>query len=924
MTTIRLSEFNGAVPRRDPEMLGQFSAQDAVNCNLLDGKLGPWADRLNVTAVAAGVKAVLNHQGHWIAFQKDVSTVPSPIFGDQVGRLYWSGDGVPKMTDLSMALIGNTNLITPTSGTTLPLTATFLAKTAIATLGLAIGDTVNASAQLQATGGDLLNGKVYVEFMDAGNNVLQTVNGSLVQGGAEYTLSILTGAVIPASTTQIIVFGGCTSGTGATGRYAYLTKGAYTISDYPVASITLGVPAPASKPKLVPLAIACTITGATTQAATISDTASASIDSGGTEVTVNGTFHFKTTAQAKDTGNITVSLLMDSAVADSQNFPITLTGSSTEPSYTGKTGKFSLTAGPDTGAHTYELAISYDVDTGGASVTAHCSGTIAQSAGVDLTLKGWAASTAKAYQNTITDTNGNIQMVYTLAGGTTKSGAHPVWGTEEGDLTVDNDLIWFCLGSWETGDTVVIAGVRGMTTINKSTTIVEVNGPVVTIKGSTSKTYIGGGTITKNLAPTSQDSGNAEDRAYVTTYVANVDGLEMEGGPSAPSAIVAVLPERTIAVSNFPVTPAGYGITKLRLYRTVTASDGTAAFLFVKDIATTGGGTPDPFFDFALDKTLSGTLPTEAYVPPPVDMQGMHATQNGVIVGFHSNEVILSEPYFPHAYPVEYRQSTRYQLMATVPCGGDSIACLTKGKPVMLTGRHPADMAAEELNTILPCVSTDSAVDMGFGVVYATPAGLASISTASGAQLISRSLWSKQDWATLNPSSMIAARYNDQYVCFYSGGDAGDGGFIFNPSEPEAALTFLDFHATAMWNDPATGDLYMVVANEIVQWDAGSGSLTYTWRSAESVSPRPINLSAAKVRASAYPVTFELYADDVLKLTYAVPSPDAFKLPAGYLATRHSIQLSGTADVLEAIASESMAELQAGTSSMAEAQRVVG
>ena len=68
-------------------------------------------------------------------------------------------------------------------------------------------------------------------------------------------------------------------------------------------------------------------------------------------------------------------------------------------------------------------------------------------------------------------------------------------------------------------------------------------------------------------------------------------------------------------------------------------------------------------------------------------------------------------------------------------------------------------------------------------------------------------------------------------------------------------------------------------------------------------------MAAARVEASAYPVTFELHADGALVHTQSVTNRYAFRLPGGYRAMRFYVTLSGTATIREVEVATSMAEL---------------
>lgn len=59
----------------------------------------------------------------------------------------------------------------------------------------------------------------------------------------------------------------------------------------------------------------------------------------------------------------------------------------------------------------------------------------------------WAANTVMALDQTILDSNGNLQRVSALASGSSTGGAPPSWATVAGQSTTDNQVTWKCLGA---------------------------------------------------------------------------------------------------------------------------------------------------------------------------------------------------------------------------------------------------------------------------------------------------------------------------------------------------------------------------------------------------------------------------------------------------------------------------------------------
>lgn len=98
MSVIKLAGFTGEAPRITPRLLSPTGAQIARDVRLEDGELGPFRrpflEYEIPGAVAGSVKTIYRHLGEWLSWSTAVNAVPGPVAQD---RLYYTGDGVPKM-----------------------------------------------------------------------------------------------------------------------------------------------------------------------------------------------------------------------------------------------------------------------------------------------------------------------------------------------------------------------------------------------------------------------------------------------------------------------------------------------------------------------------------------------------------------------------------------------------------------------------------------------------------------------------------------------------------------------------------------------------------------------------------------------------------------------------------------------------------
>ena len=110
---ITVSAFTGEIPRIIPRLLPDSAAQIALNTRLNNGAITPLRAPQDVETLAADALTIYRHNGIWLGWNAVVDAAPGPVASD---RLYFTGDGVPKMrvagTTYPLALPGPTVKLT--------------------------------------------------------------------------------------------------------------------------------------------------------------------------------------------------------------------------------------------------------------------------------------------------------------------------------------------------------------------------------------------------------------------------------------------------------------------------------------------------------------------------------------------------------------------------------------------------------------------------------------------------------------------------------------------------------------------------------------------------------------------------------------------------------------------------------------------
>lgn len=116
MSGIKLTNFLGIAPKISPELLGVQFAQTAVNLNTYSGDLLPYYTPKEVdnTNRGAGVKTIYPLRdpddatiNKWLSWLADVDIAVPTTLDEEEQRIYYTGDGVPKVTDYSLAVSGS-------------------------------------------------------------------------------------------------------------------------------------------------------------------------------------------------------------------------------------------------------------------------------------------------------------------------------------------------------------------------------------------------------------------------------------------------------------------------------------------------------------------------------------------------------------------------------------------------------------------------------------------------------------------------------------------------------------------------------------------------------------------------------------------------------------------------------------------------
>lgn len=452
-------------------------------------------------------------------------------------------------------------------------------------------------------------------------------------------------------------------------------------------------------------------------------------------------------------------------------------------------------------------------------------------------------------------------------------------------------------------------------------------------------------TITALSAP----GADPEDVVYCYTFVT---GFGEESAPSPLTAPLSVTPSVTVRVNAFAAAPSGRNIVSRRIYRSQTSVSGVTDLYFVAEIplATTS-------FDHDIAANpLQEVLPSADFDPPVDTLTGLISLPNGIMAAFTGKELWFSEPFFPHAWPEKYQLKTDSDIVG-LAAFGSTLVVLTNASPYVVQGTHPDSMVMERVDKNMPCLSRRGIVDVGYAALFPTNEGLGMI-TASNSEIVTRNLFTRDQWRALSPSSFVAEQFDGRYVFTFisEGFDGFDGGTAAatsavdgldggTPAPLGAGAVFYDFGSfdsafgaqrvgvidvsgeapffmtsdvdapTAMYSDPATGKLFMLVdGTSIVEWDAeGAPMATQVWRSRLYQLPAPVSFGAIIVESDADAsgenvLRARVYASGALQREITVANR-VMRLPGNRLSDRWEIELESNFPITAVRMAGSMEEL---------------
>ena len=387
--------------------------------------------------------------------------------------------------------------------------------------------------------------------------------------------------------------------------------------------------------------------------------------------------------------------------------------------------------------------------------------------------------------------------------------------------------------------------------------------------------------------------------SYAYTIVGKwSDGSDVESAPSDPTGVFDVYSGITPRLTGFTnSTATGVFTTHFRIYRLNPGNSGSA-YQFVDEITI----DTTQYDDSKTDDEIADNeaLPDIPLTAPNESLHGLMATSHGLLFGFKGNTIYPSETLIQYAFPSAYSLTTESDIVGG-GYTGSLVVVLTETVPYLLIGQNPESLSLKRLGYQQKCVSARSIVNVPGGVAYGSPDGLFFINEAGLGSLLTRNLFTKDQWKALVPANLFGFYYDDCYLGFFSGTKKG---FSLNLETGAYQSLSLSQNVYGGEYSPDADLLFLIqtksAIREIVSWQTGSDQ-DYFWDSKVFSYTAHQTFTAWKIEGDftgGKTVSLKIYIDGALAATKVVSSNQIFRVRTSPERGREfQIKLQGLAKI---------------------------
>lgn len=416
---------------------------------------------------------------------------------------------------------------------------------------------------------------------------------------------------------------------------------------------------------------------------------------------------------------------------------------------------------------------------------------------------------------------------------------------------------------------------------------------------------------------------NREMRQY---YYTLVNANDWESEPSEVSDVLIADNDKDVIVSGLIATlPENVCADTVRIYCAVSGLDygddkpREAHFLRVDEVPL---GTT--VFVHKAHEVYGDLCLSENHAPPPRDLHSVAYADNGQLGGLSGDELVLSAPFAPYAFPENYRYGNFRGKPKRFVVSGNVGYVLTDGFPAVVElGSAPSEAGCRDVKVVdlhLPIVSYRSAAVYHGGCVYASRDGLVLLG-GEQARVVSLDFMTAEQWQLWQPETLRGAIVGGWYV-----GCTDTVAFRFKL--PDNVFDNVDdWHLTMLSLPAATrnfcvhdaGTLFFISDFGVSAFAKGNDFKDFVWVGRVNAAAGMVAWSAYKLVVDDAPVAVlhrafkrksgRLSADVVVLGDKQVWDSRAKRLKVGYAELDIDVRIAGRGVVSEYAIATSVAEL---------------
>lgn len=370
-----------------------------------------------------------------------------------------------------------------------------------------------------------------------------------------------------------------------------------------------------------------------------------------------------------------------------------------------------------------------------------------------------------------------------------------------------------------------------------------------------------------------------------------VNDLGWESAPSLVSAGIAIKPGAVVSlgIGGYSLPSGNFGVTIIRWYRTQTNSAGTAEFMFVRQYAWGATGMQDD------GRGVSEVLPTEGWLPLDANAKSLTLFGAQIAAATVDKSVRFCEPGYIYAWPIAYEYKLAHDPIG-LAAFGQRLVALTTGGITVFTGIDPASMDQRDIH-VPACQSARSIIQTDAGAAWASNSGIIWYGT-DGAAVNLTAGWIKPEefQAAYSPSTMHGAYFKGLLIYWFTGGTAGSGGFVIDPSNRAGGYFLSGYFDAAHW-DESTERLFVLSGTTLSEWQPATGSpMTATfrsrvWRTPEVWEPEMVDITGDGT------VALKVYVDGTLRMDKPALGLGEHRVPNGVWGRDFQVEITTTAPV---------------------------